>query len=98
MYFPVLQAKRSSVKKDPSSAKQCDDSKPPDHVTDPDETSSKDTEHTSASIVRQRSSSDKAEVRRVSRRKRERMNAVSAPQTPDGAGVNRSDAEHTAVL
>ncbi|KAK7137582.1 hypothetical protein R3I94_013285 [Phoxinus phoxinus] len=95
----VAAAKRSSVKRDPSSAKQCDDSKPPDHVTDPDETSSKDTEQTSAPIIPQNSSSDKAQaVRRVSRRKRERMSAVSAPHTPDGAGVNRSDAEHTAVL
>ncbi|KAG1931308.1 HMG domain-containing protein [Pimephales promelas] len=94
----VAAAKRSSVKRDPSSAKQRDDSKPPDHVTDPDETSSKDSEQTSAAILPQKTCLDKAEdgkttaARRVSRRKRERMSAVS-----DGAGVNRSDAEHTAV-
>ncbi|XP_067313065.1 HMG domain-containing protein 3 isoform X1 [Pseudorasbora parva] len=96
----VATAKRSSVKSDSSSAKQCDDSMPPDHPTDPNETS-KDTEQTAASITTPKTSSDKAvdggtaAARRVARRKRERMNA--ALQTSDGAIVNRSD-ECSAVL
>uniref|UniRef100_A0A8C2JTI5 HMG box domain containing 3 n=1 Tax=Cyprinus carpio TaxID=7962 RepID=A0A8C2JTI5_CYPCA len=107
----VAPAKRSSVKtSDPSSGKQCDDSKP--HPSDPNETLSKDTERTveqtSASVITQKTSSDKAldggtaAARRAARRKRERVNAASAQQTPDRVAVKTSDgaqsAECTAVL
>ncbi|XP_016109465.1 HMG domain-containing protein 3 [Sinocyclocheilus grahami] len=107
----VAPAKRSSVKtSDPSSGKQCDESKP--HPSDPNEMSSKDTERTeeqtTASVITQKTSSDKAQdggtaaARRAARRKRERVNAASAQQTPDRAAVKTSDgaqsAECTAVL
>ncbi|XP_052471598.1 HMG domain-containing protein 3 [Carassius gibelio] len=107
----VAAGKRSSVKSsEPSSGKQCVDSKP--RPSDPNETSSKDTERTeeqtSASVITQKPSSDKAPdggtaaARRAARRKRERVNASSAQQTPDGSAVKTSagaqSAECTAVL
>ncbi|KAL0176548.1 hypothetical protein M9458_028878, partial [Cirrhinus mrigala] len=84
---------RSSVKtSDPSSGKPCDDFKP--HPSDPNETSSKDTElteeQTTASIITEKTSSDKAQdggtaaTRRPARKKKERVNTASAQQTPDG--------------
>ncbi|RXN25653.1 HMG domain-containing 3 isoform X1 [Labeo rohita] len=107
----VAPAKRSSVKtSDPSSGKQCDDSKP--HPSDPNETSPKDTElteeQTIASVITEKTSSDKtqdggtAAARRAARKKKERVNTTSAQQTPDGGAFKTPEcaqsAECTTVL